>query len=199
MYVVGLTGGIGSGKTAVSNLFAQVGIDIVDCDVVSRQITASGGCAIEKIRESFGAVSIASDGSMDRKYICNLVFKDAEKRELLQSILYPIIQEQCEGLLSQSTSKYTILSVPLMKPNSYWSEVSNRILVVDTPRQLQIERVMKRSGLSAEEVSRIIDSQMTRSERIAMADDVILNAGNMKNLQNYVQKLSQKYLDLAKI
>lgn len=197
MYVIGLTGGIGSGKTAVSDFFCQLGVFIVDCDVISRQITAPGGSAIKKIKDAFGPASIRSDGGMNRDYIRELVFKDENKRNLLQSILHPVIQEQCALLLSSSKSKYTIVSVPLLYPQSYWYKISNRILVVDVPEEIQIERVMKRSHLSEEEVSLIIHSQMRRFDRIKMADDVILNTGNLITLQKLVKKLHVIYSNLA--
>lgn len=197
MYVIGLTGGIGSGKTTVSDLFAQLGICVVDCDVISRQITSTGGVAIEKIKEAFGTEAITPDGAMDRKYVRDLVFKDPSKKELLQSILHPIIRKECALLLSKSTSRYTILSVPLLYPNSYWYNTSNRILVVDVPEDVQIERVMKRSHLSATEVSSIIRSQMPRLDRLAMADDVILNTRDMAILAKYVKLLDRKYSSLS--
>ncbi len=199
MYVVGLTGGIGSGKTTASDMFASLGVTIVDADVISREITASGGCAVESVRQMFGDEAVNPDGSMNRKYVRELVFGDPAQRLRLEGLLHPIIQERSLELLSTSQSPYSILSVPLLTEKGFWKSRINRLLVIDVAEEQQIRRVMARSGLPAEDVARIIMAQTPRMTRLSMADDVIVNCSSLDRLSQSVSRLHALYTELSKI
>lgn len=194
MKVIGLTGGIGSGKTTVSDLFSELGIQVVDADVISRQLTAKGGKALPYIREQFGDLAFTSDGSLNRDYLRQLVFQHPQKKKKLESILHPMIKQVALKQLQSSQSAYQILSVPLMRAGSFWAAVSGRILLVDCPEELQVKRVITRSRLSREQVLSIIQSQPSRSERISFADDVIENVLSKELLRERVLFLHKQYL-----
>lgn len=192
--IVGLTGGIGSGKTTVSDLFKQLGITIVDADVISRKITAIGGCALKQIEQVFGAAALTEDGAMDRNYMRKLIFDHPEAKKKLEEILHPLIQEECLRELERSCSKYSIISVPLLVESKFWLSKIDRLLVIDVPEDVQIERVMKRSGLTESEVKKIISKQAPRVARLNVADDVIENTAPLPLLEDAVRKLHIIYL-----
>ncbi len=196
-YVVGLTGGIGSGKSAVADAFARRGVEVVDSDVIAHQLTAPGGAGIESIREQFGPEFIAPDGSLDRARMREFAFADPGRRRDLEAILHPLIREETERALSASRSPYTLLAIPLLVESGFYRERVNRILVVDCDEQRQIERVMLRSGLPDSEVRRIMAAQATRAERLAAADDVIRNDAALSDLEAPVEALHRRYLALA--
>lgn len=193
MRIIGLTGGIGSGKTTVSDEFSALGVTVVDADCVSRAVTASGGIAIDAVRLAFGNGAISPDGSMDRKFMRDLVFRDPKQRKKLESILHPIIQKECLRQLSEAKGRYCIISVPLLTENSFWKQRISRLLVVDTPKDVQITRVMKRNGFPREEVMSIINAQASRTERLKSADDIIENVFSIKELKEAVHRLHTKY------
>ncbi|MEY8407651.1 dephospho-CoA kinase [Parasutterella excrementihominis] len=198
MKVIGLTGGIGSGKTTVSDLFEELGIEVVDADVVSRQLTAVNGGAMPEIIKHFGAEGASPDGSMNRKFIRELVFSNPVAKTVLENILHPLIRKECQHQLDASRSPYTILSVPLLIESPFWRSSIDRLLVVEAPEALRIERVVQRSNLLSEAVKKIISTQATTAQRLDAADDVIENVGTFEMLKGSVLKLHSMYLSLTK-
>ena len=192
MKVIGLTGGIGSGKTTVSDLFGELGIEIVDADVVSRQLTAVNGSAMPEIIRHFGPEAASPDGSMNRKSIRNLVFSDPTAKTVLENILHPLIRKECQRQLDASRSSYTIIESP------FWRSSIDRLLVVEAPEALRIERVVQRSHLTPDAVKKIISTQATIAQRLDVADDVIENVGTFEMLKASVLKLHAMYLSLSR-
>lgn len=197
--VVGLTGGIGSGKSAVAAEFAKLGVTVVDSDAIAHALTAPGGSAIDAIRREFGAQAIAPDGAMDRARMRSVVFGDPVARSRLEGILHPAIREEAERQLRKAKSIYAIHMVPLLVESGDLRKRCDRILVIDCPEPVQIQRVQARSGLSEEEVRSIIAAQASRQERLAVADDVIDNSGPPGALAPQVLATHEKYLKLAMI
>ena len=200
-FVVGLTGGIGSGKSAAADEFARLGATVVDTDVISRQLTEKGGAAVAEIGKAFGAEFIAG-GAMDRKRMREHVFSDPAAKRRLEQILHPMIRAESARRIAAASGKnegaYVVLVVPLLVESPDYRKRVDRVLVVDVPEDTQVERVRARSGLPADEVRRIMRGQIARAERLAAADDVIDNAGPRDALRNQVAALHQKYLQSAK-
>ena len=195
--LIGLTGGIGSGKTTVSDLFAELGIKIIDTDVISQNLTAAGGRAISLILENFGPKSIALDGSMDRKFMREKVFNSSDERKKLESILHPLIREEVKRQIQNLDGPYSILAVPLMNKDSSWIRLCDRILLVDCPEEEQIRRVKHRSGLEPAEIKKIIDSQSSVRDKLSFAHDVLFNYGERNYLNKEVLYLHHIYLKLS--
>lgn len=196
--VVGLTGGIGSGKSTVSKFFADLGITIIDTDVISRELTEVNGAAISKIRETFGDNSINSVGEVDRAKMRELIFSDKEARITLEKILHPLILNEVRVQVEQVNDNYLIVVVPLLFETDDYRNIIDRTLVVDCDERQQLSRTMKRSHLSEEKVKAIIGTQTTRQQRLQKADDIILNNGDIDSLKKQVLSLHQKYLSLSK-
>ena len=196
-YIVGLTGGIGSGKSAAARVFEELGITVIDTDAIAHALTAPGGAAIAPIRAAFGADYITPDGALDRVRMRELVFTDAAKKRLLESILHPMIRSQTNELAQAARSAYVILMIPLLIESHDYRGRCQRILVVDCPEELQVERVMARSGLAAEQVHAIMANQVTRAVRLAAADDVIDNSRDPAQLRHQVEALHARYLQHA--
>ncbi|MCC6916829.1 dephospho-CoA kinase [Nitrosomonas sp.] len=197
-FIIGLTGGIGSGKTRAADFFRGLGVDIVDADEVAHGLTHSGGKAITLIRTAFGDHVISEDGSMDRIAMRRLVFSDRTARLKLESILHPLIYQEILHHLSLIRSEYGVLVVPLLLETGNYLKLVNRVLVIDCPESLQISRVMQRSRLSEQAVRDVIAVQCMREERLTQADDVIVNDSSEQYLQQRIQELHQKYLILAR-
>jgi dephospho-CoA kinase len=196
-YTVGLTGGIGSGKSAVAGLFAKRGVAVIDTDEIAHELTRPGGEAIEAIRAGFGAGLIGADGALDRGAMRKLVFGDAVARRKLEAILHPLIRKESSRRRARAQSPYAILVVPLLVEGGVDRSRYARVLVVDCPEEQQVERAMRRSGLSEIEVRAILAAQATREQRLAQADDVIDNSGTPEALERQVSHLNEKYLTLA--
>ncbi len=196
-YIVGLTGGIGSGKSAAAKLFEELGATVIDTDAIAHALTAPGGAAIAPIRAAFGAAFISAEGALARARMRELVFADAAKKRQLEAILHPLIRERSGELVRAASSPYVILMVPLLVESGDYRGRCQRILVVDCPEQLQIERVVARSGISAAQVRAIMASQATRAARRAAADDVIDNSRDLAHLRREVEALHRRYLQLA--
>lgn len=195
-YTVGLTGGIGCGKTTVSDRFAALGVTIVDADVAAHRLTAPGGAAIDAIRTAFGPSFITDDGSLDRVEMRARVFADAHERRRLEAILHPMIRAACDRERDAATSPYVLLVVPLLF-ESRRSATVQRTLVIACDESVQIERVMRRSGITETEVRAIIATQMPSAERIARADDVVDNNGDPAALDGPIATLHARYVDAA--
>ena len=193
-YVVGLTGGIGAGKTTVADRFAGVGVDIIDTDVIAHALTAPGGIAMDDIRKRFGDPFVAADGSLERDRMRDLVFSDPDSRLALQEILHPRIRAQVEARVEGSTAAYAMVVVPLLVESRSYRNRGWRIAVVDCREQTQIARVMARSRMTRQEVLRIMASQVSRAERLETADDVIDNDGPVERLAAQIDRLHATYL-----
>ncbi|HEX9451709.1 MAG TPA: dephospho-CoA kinase [Burkholderiales bacterium] len=196
-FTVGLTGGIGSGKTTVAELFASRGAGIVDTDEISRRLTAPAQPAVIEIARKFGPQFIAADGSLDRAQMRHLVFADPSARKDLEAILHPLIRQESTRQIYASAAPYVVIVVPLLIETGSYRDMIGRILVVDCEPETQIRRVMERSGLSRNDVLAIIASQVPRQQRLREADDVIHNDGALEALRAQVSPLHLRYLGLA--
>ena len=177
MLKIGLTGGIGSGKSRVADYFQSWGASVVDTDAIAHSLTAPGGRAIEAIRGEFGDATIAPDGSMNRQAMRELVFQDAGARLRLEAILHPMIGEVTREQAEQARGCYLVFVVPLLIESGRWRDKVDRICVVDCDPATQVARVQARSGLTQEAIERIMSVQVSRETRLAAADDVVLNDG----------------------
>lgn len=196
-YVVGLTGGIGSGKSAAAEAFAALGAACVDTDAIAHVLTAPGGGALPALRQTFGPDLLTADGTLDRAVLRRRVFADPAARKRLEAILHPLIAAEADRQACRAASAdfpYVVLVVPLLVETGAWRARIDRIAVVDCPEPTQIARVMARSALTRAEVEAIIAAQATREERLAIADDVIANAGGLAELQARVAELHVVYL-----
>jgi dephospho-CoA kinase len=197
MFTVGLTGGIGSGKSTVADLFAELGVPVIDTDVIARELTVPGSAALEAIHSAFGDEVIRPDGSLDRAALRRLVFADADARHRLESILHPRIRQAVEQVRAGLSASYILLVIPLLVETDGYRDLLDRVLVVDCPEELQITRVIARNGLARDEVLPIVAAQARRSERLAIADDVIVNTLAREALRAEVVTLNQRYLMLS--
>lgn len=198
MFVVGLTGGIGSGKSTVANLFAAHGVPLVDTDLIAHRITAPHGIAMPQIAAEFGDSFVAADGSLDRARMRTLVFADEGARKRLEGITHPLIRAETEREQREAQGPYVIVVVPLLVESGSWKKRVNRVLTVDCSVDTQISRVMSRNGFSREQVLAIIARQATREARLAAADDVIDNDNvPLDELKAHVNTQHDVYLSLA--
>jgi dephospho-CoA kinase len=197
MLAVGLTGGIGCGKTTVADLFAERGASVIDTDQIAHQLTAPGGVAIEAIRTEFGAEFVLPSGAMDRAKMRELVFAKPSAKEQLEAILHPLIRAATETAAARATGSYVIFVVPLLIESGAWRERVSRIVVIDCPEALQIERVMRRNGLSEPQVRAIMAAQVSRDVRLAAADDIIVNDGDVAALIPQIERLHAEFCVLA--
>ena len=198
-FAVGLTGGIGSGKTTVAELFTSQGAGLVDTDEISHRLTAPAQPAIAEIARKFGPQFVVDDGSLDRVRMRDLVFAHPSARKDLETILHPLIRQASTRQIQESTAPYVVVVVPLLIETGAYRQMMGRILVVDCEPETQVRRVMERSGLSRNEVLSIIASQVSRQERLREADDIIHNDGDLETLRAQVNLLHLRYLGLATI
>lgn len=196
-FTVALTGGIGSGKSAVAERFAALGAGVVDTDVIAHALTAPGGAAMPAITQAFGAQFASVDGSLDRARMREHVFGDQAARQRLEAILHPLIRAEAERQRAASPAPYVVMVIPLLVEVGDPRGRFDRILVVDCSPERQLARVMTRSGLSREAVQAILDAQATRARRLAVADDVIDNDGPLSALDSAVAALHARYLSAA--
>lgn len=196
-FTVGLTGGIGSGKSTVADRFAALGVTIVDADVAAHRLTAPDGAAIAAVRDAFGSAFITADGALDRDAMRSHVFADPAERRRLEEILHPLIRVECERERAEAVSPYVMLVVPLLFESGRRAGSVQRTLVVACDDPVRIARVMRRSALSEAEVKAIIATQMPSAERTALADDVLDNSGDAAALDAPIATLHRRYLDAA--
>lgn len=196
-FSVGLTGGIGSGKSTVADLFAARGATLIDTDLIAHRLCAPDGAAIAAIRTSFGAAFITAEGAMDRIAMRGKVFSDPAAKLQLEAILHPLIGVETERAAQQAQGDYLMPVVPLLVESGSWVSRVTRVLVVDCPELLQIQRVMQRNNMNQAQVRAIMASQATRAERLAQADDVIVNDADAAALVPHVERLHALYLLLA--
>ena len=199
MFSIGLTGGIGSGKTTVADMFGARGVTVIDADLIAHQITAPGGIAMPLIESAFGPEFVNADGAMDRAKMRARVFADPAAKAQLEAITHPLIRAESERQRSDAQSAYHIVVVPLLIEAGERASKFDRILVVDCPIETQIERVIQRNGFERGQVLAIIARQATREARLAAADDVVVNdsAATLETLQREVDVLHARYLEMA--
>lgn len=196
-YRVGLTGGIGSGKSTVAELFARLGVPIIDTDVISHQLTQAGGAALTCITQKFGSEYIDSAGALNRDLMRQRVFSDPLAKKNLESILHPLILSQARSSAEASTAPYVMLVVPLLFESGDYQHWLDRTLLVDCTEDTQIRRAVSRSGLSEPAVRSIMSQQLNRSQRALLADDTIQNEGDLSALKPQVERLHRHYIELA--
>ena len=196
-FVVGLTGGIGSGKTAAADEFGKLGAALVDTDAIAHELTQKGGAALPAIEKLFGSRFLDPAGGMDRKKMRDHVFANPAAKRALEGLLHPMIREESMRRIAAASAPYVVHVVPLLIESPDYRRRVNRVLVVDVPEETQVTRVRSRSGLTEDEVRAIMRTQVSRAERLAAADDVIDNAGARDALRKQVADLHQKYLQYA--
>jgi dephospho-CoA kinase len=195
--VVGLTGGIGSGKSAAAAEFGRLGATVVDTDAIAHELTQAGGAAVAQVRRLFGDDFVDATGAMDRAKMRALAFRDSAAKKQLEQLLHPMIRAESERRIAAAGGPYVVHVVPLLVESPGYRQRVARVLVVDCPDDLQVERVRQRSSLAEDEVRRIIASQAKREARLAAADDVIDNSGSLDALHKQVRALHAKYLGLS--
>ncbi|MES2919883.1 MAG: dephospho-CoA kinase [Pseudomonadota bacterium] len=197
MLVIGLTGGIGSGKTLATDHFQRLGITVVDADLAARVVVEPGRPALAEIAAAFGADMLQADGRLDRAALRRLVFADPAQRRRLEAITHPRIAEEIRRQLAASTSPYTILVSPLLFESGQ-HHFAQRTVLIDAHESLQRHRAATRDQVSEKQIEAIMAAQLSREERRARADDVILNEGHIEHLQALVEKLHERYLEMAR-
>lgn len=197
MWVLGVTGGIGSGKTTVTDCFARLGITIVDADVIARHIMDPGSPALAAVITRYGQQVLLDNGQLNRAWLRERIFQDTAEKQWLNALTHPLIRTQINAQLQQASSAYVILSAPLLIENKL-TKLCDRVLVVDVPEALQISRTQARDDVTAAQVRSIMQSQCSRKERLAQADDVIVNDGSLADLEHQVVTLHQGYLMYAR-
>jgi dephospho-CoA kinase len=195
-FIVGLTGGIGSGKTTVSNMFRNLGADVIDADEVSRTLLTPDSFALTELARHFGNEILNSDNSLNRSALRNLIFTDPAARAWTNQLLHPLIRQAIQALIKNSEKSWLVLSVPLLLENNAYDFV-DRILVVDSSEELQLERSSMRDSANVAHIKQILATQLSRSARLSAADDVIYNDSDIEHLQEQVQNLKTFYEGLA--
>lgn len=197
MHIIGLTGGIGSGKSTVANLFAQHGVPVVDTDEIAHSLSRPPSEALERVARQFGPEYLTAEGSLDRQRMREHIFSSPEEKTRLEAIFHPLIKEEALRQLNQlpAHTAYALLVVPLLFETGGYADIIDRSLVVDCSEQHQIERAKQRSGLKKTTIEAIIASQCPRKTRIQCADDIILNESSLAHLQSAVSSLHQQYQD----
>lgn len=194
MFIVGLTGGIGCGKSEVTRLFSELGVPIVDVDVISHQLTAKGQATLQAITNQFGTDVLNKDDSLNREYLREIVFNNPEARHALEAIMHPAIYDQAMTELNRNKAiPYQILAVPLLFESTRYQKMINRSLVIDCDSATQIDRASKRDGSSKSQIEKIIAAQIPRETRNQLADDIITNNGSLDELKEKVIQLNDKY------
>ena len=196
-FVVGLTGGIGSGKSAAAAQFASLGATVVDTDAIAHELTDRNGPAVSRIRELFGEKAIGPDGAMDRRMMRELAFSDPAARKRLEGVLHPLIREESARRIAAARGPYVVHVVPLLVESGEYRGRVDRVLVVDASEDAQLARVKDR-GLDEPQIRKIIRAQAPRAERLKAADDVIDNSGTLEALRKQVGELHKKYLEFAR-
>jgi dephospho-CoA kinase len=196
-FSIGLTGGIGSGKTTVANFFSELGVSVIDTDLIAHSLTMPGGAAMPSIQNEFGTGFITSNGAMDRQKMRDYVFKDPAAKQRLETILHPQIRKVCEEAAQTAQGPYLMFVVPLLIESGSWKQRVQRILVIDCDEETQISRVIQRNHFSREQVLEIMRTQVTRETRLQHADDIISSQQDLSHVKQQVEQLHQKYLKLC--
>ena len=193
---IGLTGGIASGKSTVTQRFTELGVPVIDADVASRRVVQPGTPGLAQVVERFGAVVLA-DGQLDRPALRALIFNDSSSRQALDAILHPLIRAEMEREVARAQAPYVVMAIPLLVEAGSSAKRVDRVLVVDADETLQIQRLQARDGSSEQQARAILASQASRTARLAAADDVLLNTGSVAELRQAVDRLHEQYLQLA--
>jgi len=194
--VVGLTGGIGTGKSAVTDCFVELGVPVLDADALARELVAPGQPALRELVKAFGTEVLDADGNLDRRRMREIVFRDPNRRKRLESILHPLIRREMEQRVRRINAPYCVLSIPLLLETQQ-TDLVDRVLVVDAPAELQIERVQTRDGTPRSTIEKILNAQLSREARFAAADDIIRNDSTRNALRTRVHRLHRRYLRLS--
>jgi dephospho-CoA kinase len=194
---IGLTGGIASGKSTVTQRFDELGVPVIDADVASRRVVELGKPGLAQVVQRFGAGVLDANGQLDRRALRNLIFKDSSLRRALDAILHPLIRAEMEREVAQAQAPYVVMAIPLLVEGRTAGKRVDRVLVVDADDTLQIQRLQARDGSSEEQARAILASQANRATRLAAADDVLLNTGTVAELRQAVDRLHEQYLQLA--
>jgi len=193
---IGLTGGIGSGKTSAADIFSGFGVPVIDADVIAHEVVQSGQPALQSIANAFGIEVIGEDGQLRRTYLRKLIFANLSARRKLEAIIHPLVYDEITRRTGLVEYPYCIISSPLLLESLSLHDI-DRVLVIDLPESLQIERASKRDGLQAIDIKKIVDSQIGRQERLDAADDIIINDRDMSFLRTQIETLHKKYLETA--
>ena len=193
--IIGLTGGIAAGKSTVAKLFAELGVEVIDTDQIAREVVQPGSKALLKLCEHFGEQYLDREGNLNRQKLATYVFSNPKERAWLESLLHPLIWEETKQRARNSTSSYSMIAVPLLLETRAWQGV-DRVLVVDCPPELQLQRALARDGSKREQVEQVMAAQLPREERLKLADDMINNAETVENLRAQVLTLHRQYLEL---
>ena len=196
MFVLGITGGIGSGKTAVTDIFSELNIDVIDADIASRKAVEKGSSSLKEIEDHFGSEIILNDGNLDRQKLREVIFDKEEEKDWLEKLLHPQILKIINSELAESSTSYTILVSPLLFETGQY-KLCSRTLLVDVEEKLQIARACKRDNVSEEQIKSIIEAQMPRSEKITLANDIVTNNGTLEDLRKEIISLHYNYLKLS--
>lgn len=196
VFVIGLTGGIGSGKSTVSDYFSELGVPVIDADDVAKKLCDAKNIGFEKIRERFGETILDSDGEISRKKLRKIIFENSTERCWLENYLHPLIIEAILNWVKQVNSDYCIVVAPLLFETDLKNYV-NRVLVIEASKEVKIKRVISRDKMHQEEIEKILSNQLSSEERLAMADDIILNEGGFEELREKVLKMNLFYVGLA--
>jgi dephospho-CoA kinase len=194
---IGLTGGVASGKSTVSQRFGELGVPVIDADVASRKVVEPGKPGLAQVVQRFGGGILDADGKLDRRVLRDLIFKDSSLRQALDAILHPLIRAEMEHEAAQVKGPYVVMAIPLLVEGGSAGKRVDRVLVVDADETLQIQRLQARDGSSVEQARAILASQASRAARLAAADDVLLNTGTVAELRQAVDRLHEQYLQLA--
>jgi dephospho-CoA kinase len=194
---IGLTGGIASGKSTVTQRFAELGIPVIDADVASRNVVEPGTPGLAQVVQRFGPQVLNPDGQLDRRALRNLIFNDSSSRQALDAIIHPLIRADMERAATVAKEPYLVMAIPLLVEGGTARQRVDRVLVVDADETLQIQRVQARDGSSEEQARAILASQASRAARLSQADDVLLNTGTVAELRQSVDRLHEQYLQLA--
>ncbi len=197
MLTIGLTGGIGSGKSAVTDILQGLGVPVIDADRVAREVVAPGEAALEAISNHFGASVLSDDGSLDRRALRAIVFRDPEARHTLETILHPLIRQRMRQQLDRLSAPYAVLAIPLLVETGQTDSV-DRVLVVDCEPSVQIQRICARDKITGDQARAILEAQVDRETRLAVADDIIDNSGTLEQLEPRVLAVHHRYLDLSR-
>ncbi|CNE69851.1 dephospho-CoA kinase [Yersinia nurmii] len=197
-YIVALTGGIGSGKSTVANAFADLGVPLVDADIIARQIVEPGMPALNEIKARYGYTILLADGSLNRAKLREKIFSDPMEKNWLNALLHPLIQQETQRQLAAAKAPYVLWVVPLLVENNL-SHRADRVLVVDVTPEIQLRRTMARDGISRQQAEHILASQATRQQRLVCADDIIDNSGDPSTIPPLVASLHHRYLRLATV
>ena len=197
MLKVGLTGGIGSGKSTAADFFRQQGIEVIDLDQIARQVVEPGSPALDHISEHFGADILTNSGALDRQKLGSIIFNDASEKYWLEALLHPLINLEMEKRVANSTSAYVVIEIPLLAENGRHKDV-DRVLVIDAEQQTQLERAKAREAQSEDQIKKIIGLQASRQDRNALADEIVDNHGSLAELHQKLESIHKMYLKLSR-